>query len=183
MFRKPKKTFSVDLDSTLCDTRHRKGVVEKYKNAGLDVDWDDYAQHCINDAPTGMVAVCLAWQAAGIPWIVVSGRSEGARVGTVKWLAKHGLKPERIFLEGVGRSMEHTEVGHVIFKTRRVLESAASVETDGFEVVAHFDDWAPVAESIREASHGKIDVVTVTPPGAVVTIPTPDNPGEAHEVL
>lgn len=173
--------FSFDLDSTLADTRHRKGIVEKYKAQGKEVDWDEYAQACLDDAPTGLVAVLKVIQDA-FPWIAVSGRSEGARKGTEEWLERHGLKPVKVFLEGEGRSQMHSDMGHTDFKTFLVMEAAAWATTSHYQIVAHFDDWPTVAAAIEEASGGRIKGVTLTPPGMVASFPAiPDNPGEKVE--
>ena len=178
----PTSVFSFDLDSTLADTRHRKGVVEKYKNAGLPVDWTVYAQHCSEDDPTGLVTFLRVHQRTN-PWVVVSGRSEGARIGTHDWLERQGLEPAAVYLED-GDTEGHTTLGHTEWKARRVIEVAKIIRVKyNYELVAHFDDWPTVADRIRELSEGKIDGITVTPPGMKAVFPTADNPGEKQEVL
>lgn len=180
MYRRAVDTFSFDLDSTLCDTRHRKGIVEKYKNAGLPIDWDEYAKACLDDAPTGLVAVVRSLQVAEVPWVVVSGRSEGARKGTLAWLERHGLEPLQVFLED-GDTENHTALGHTEWKARRVARISERLARLGYNVVAHFDDWSEVAGAIEEKTEGRVKGVTVTPPGMKAA--WPDNPGEAAEVL
>lgn len=169
--------LSVDLDSTLCDTRHRKGIIEQFTKNGLPIDWDVYARACADDEPTALVKILHVWQTTQC-WHVVSGRSEGAREATEEWLSKHGLCPTSINLEN-GQTAAHSALGHTEWKARRVLEVAQAWPRIG----VHIDDWAPVGPRIEELSEGRIKGMTVSPPGTTsVVIGFPqDNPGEVAE--
>ena len=168
--------ISVDLDSTLCDTRHRKGIIEQFVKNNLPIDWDVYAKACAEDPPTSLVPFIRDYQRFGI-WHVVSGRSEGARAATWQWLNKHGLNPYSVNLENHQTEL-HSSLGHSEWKARRVIEVARY-----FPIQTHFDDWAPVAARIEELSDGLITGVTVLPPGMVPTLVSPDNPGELTNAL
>ena len=150
------KHLSVDLDSTLADTRHRKGIIEKYVAAGKPVDWDEYAKACLNDPPTPTVALIQMWQKMGGFWHVVSGRSEGARFPTALWLEEHGLTPLTIHLED--DPDKHTVLGHAAWKIGRVLEVAQE-----WPIFAHIDDWAEVGDYLN--ANTEIRGITVVPPG------------------
>lgn len=167
--------LSVDLDSTLCDTRHRKGIIEKYTNAGLPIDWDEYSMAAMQDKPTALAHMLTQVQYA-IPWHVTSGRSQEALEVTHRWLERHKLKPVSVNLED-SRS-RHLELGHVEWKVQRVLELAAA-----YPIRVHIDDWSDVAVELEARSGGAVHGLTVTPPGMkayfpdlvqVLETPTPD---------
>jgi len=149
--------LSVDLDSTLCDTRHRKGVIEKYVNAGLPIDWDDYARSAIQDKPTALVYILQQMQYA-IPWHVTSGRSAEALDATWAWLERHKLKPVSVNLEDSRE--RHVELGHVEWKVQRVIELAAA-----YPIRIHIDDYAAVGEELEARTGGAIHGLSVIPPG------------------
>lgn len=158
--------LSVDLDSTLCDTRHRKGIIEKYTSAGLPIDWDDYARSCIKDEPTGLVFVLQQMQYA-IPWHVTSGRSMGALEGTMAWLKRHRLTPQSVNLEDSRE--RHLELGHVEWKVQRILALS-----EIYPIKIHIDDWSGIAVELEKRSGGAIRGMTVTPPGMVAVFPEPE---------
>jgi hypothetical protein len=149
--------LSVDLDSTLCDTRHRKGIIEKYVNAGLPIDWDDYSRHALKDEPTGLVALLQHIQYA-VPWHVTSGRSQEALDVTHRWLERHKLKPVSVNLE-TSRE-EHLKLGHVEWKVQHIMGLA-----EVHPIRLHIDDWADIAVRLEQESKGRIKGMTVTPPG------------------
>lgn len=153
--------LSVDLDSTICDTRHRKGIIEKYTSAGLPIDWDEYSKACIKDKPLPLVYLLQQIQYA-IPWHVTSGRSEGARDGTMRWLHKYGLKPKTVNLEDSSDS--HKALGHVEWKVQRILGLATI-----YPIRLHIDDWSGIGDALEERSAGKVKGMTVTPPGMIAT--------------
>lgn len=148
--------LSIDLDSTLADTRHRKGVIEQFTNAGLPIDWTVYAQACGDDPLTTFGRLMQVLQDY-VPWVVVSGRSEGAREGTMAWLKANDLRPESVYLEG-GQTDLHTSMGHSAWKAQRIAE----VITMHPSIRAHVDDWPALSALLEE--HGVIGV-TVLPPG------------------
>lgn len=155
--------LSVDLDSTLCDTRHRKGIIEKYVNAGEPIDWDEYSMASFKDAPTGFAFMLQQIQYA-IPWHVVSGRSMEALHATQNWLDRYKLKPVSINLEDSRES--HLALGHVQWKVQRVVSLA-----EIYPIKVHIDDWAGIAEELEKRTAGAIRGVTVTPPGMKAYFP------------
>lgn len=150
--------LSVDLDSTLADTSHRRGIIEKFRAAGQPIDWTEYAMACENDAPTPVVVLILAWQRMGGSWHVVSGRSEEARPATEKWLEGRGLEPVSVNLEDDTDS--HSTLGHTAWKCKRVLWLAQK-----YPIFAHVDDYPEVGEWLTRHSH--VAGITVMPPGHV----------------
>lgn len=165
--------ISVDLDSTLADTRHRKGIIEQFTSKGLPIDWTVYAKACANDQITGFGVMLRAIQHA-VPWVAVSGRSEGSREATEAWLKENDLRPEAVYLED-GQTDLHSAMGHAAWKAHRVAEVADMHPT----IVAHVDDWAQVADAL-EAAESRVRGVTVVPPGMIPVLAhdgeSPDNP-------
>lgn len=155
--------LSVDLDSTLCDTRHRKGIIEKYVNAGLPIDWDEYSRSALKDTPTGFAYVLQQVQYA-IPWHVTSGRSAEALDVTTLWLERHKLKPVSINLEDSREA--HLSLGHVEWKVQRIIALAGI-----YPIKVHIDDWDGVASLLEERTGGAIRGMTVTPPGMKAYFP------------
>lgn len=164
--------LSVDLDSTLADTRHRRGIIEQFRERGEEIDWGVYALACAEDEPTGFAHMLRIIQTE-IPWVVVSGRSEGAREATEAWLDKHGLKPEAVYLED--DTEKHSRLGHQTWKAARTLEVADMHPT----IKIHIDDWTQVADLLSRS--GKVTGVTVLPPGMVPSVP--DDPRASTEAL
>ena len=164
--------ISVDLDSTIADTRHRRGVIEQFTkhDPPLPIDWTVYAQACAEDVVTPFGRLLLGLQGL-IRWHVVSGRSEGAREATEAWLAKHGFFPYSVNLEN-GETEAHGRLGHSVWKARRVLEVAEKFP--GISI--HVDDWAQVADVLEAESGGRITGLTVLPPGMAISKPVDDNP-------
>lgn len=159
--------LSVDLDSTLADTRHRRGIIEQFQSRGERIDWTVYAKACAQDEPTGFAALLRLIQ-DHLPWVVVSGRSEDAREATEAWLAEQGLRPEAVFLED--DPFRHTSLGHTEWKTARVTEIAQQYPT----IKIHVDDWAQVANMLEGTA---VTGVTVVPPGMIPVFPAiSDNP-------
>lgn len=152
--------ISWDLDSTLCDTRHRQGMIEGFRARGLPVDWVAYSMACALDGPTDSVALCQLMQGWGVSWHVVSGRSEQARVPTMVWLASHGLRPTTVNLCQPEEEELHSLLGHVRWKAERVARLAKE-----YPVGLHVDDYEGVAELVEELTGGQVRGVTVTPPG------------------
>ena len=161
--------ISVDLDSTIADTRHRRGIIEQFTAKGLPIDWTVYAQACAEDALTGFGHLLRGLQGT-LRWHVVSGRSEGAREGTERWLAKHGFFPYSVNLEN-GETELHSTLGHSVWKARRVIEVARKYPG----ISLHVDDWADVAVKVEEYSAGRIKGLTVLPPGMAI-VNKDDNP-------
>lgn len=164
--------LSVDLDSTLADTRHRRGIIEQFRERGEEIDWSVYALACAEDEPTGFAHMLRILQET-VPWVVVSGRSEGSRDATVAWLEKWGLKPEAVYLED--DTEKHSTMGHHSWKAMRVLEIYDMYPS----IKIHIDDWSQIADLLQRS--GKVSGVTVLPPGMVPAFP--DDPRSAPEAL
>jgi len=76
-----------DVDSTLADTTHRKGLILQGSQRE-DTDWEAYAKACTNDTPTAAVPL-LNLLAPFYKIILLTSRPEGARAETNEWLNRH----------------------------------------------------------------------------------------------
>lgn len=127
-------TVLVDLDSTLCDTRHRHHLTpfEDPKSS-----WQDFADACSGDAVIEGTAQTVRMLAVGYKIRIVSGRV-GALEKTIAWLKKERIPYDSIHL----RQPEETE-DNALFKESYLNH----VRLDLKEVVVlALDDWPDVCE-------------------------------------
>ena len=87
----PNKTrvFAVDLDGTLC-----------LNETGLSPY--DPAHYPLDTPNPALLVVLDSLAAQRIPWVVTTGRDEEYRPVCEKWLYRHGLSPEAIFMRPAG---------------------------------------------------------------------------------
>lgn len=130
-------TLLLDLDGTLCDTRHRAHMVKGTSKP----DWDAYSLACYADRPVPgvMDLVCRMW-AHGAKVIILSGRGQVAYARTTKWLDDHAhFEWERLYLRSPG-----DEDTNPVYKTKVVR----SLRADGYEDLLAIDDYPKVAEAL-----------------------------------
>lgn len=150
------KIFTVDLDSTLADTTPRRHLVAEDRSL---TDWHEYGKACHLDVPHKGVAAVVRLLAENYEWAVVSGRTEQSREQTQQWLAAWCDEadvnaPLFVHLDDSDGSWDEH---HGDYKARRIK----ALQAQGFEVVAHFDDWPEVREIVeRECG---VPVLCVTP--------------------
>ena len=143
-----------DLDSTLCDTRHRHPMIDRVNGT----DWSAYSKACVNDAiiPAAERLVHLLSKTHDIHY--VSGRTESARKETLDWLAAHGLPVHGLWLDDTpGEDHFAAYGGHAQYKVARVKQVE---EGTGQKVLMHVDDWAEVAVALTAAGYPTICVRT-----------------------
>lgn len=135
--------ITVDLDSTLCDTRHRHGLIDRINGT----DWAAYSKACVNDAPveaTVLLVKRLHTEHTAIHFL--SGRDACAREETLDWLYKHALPVDGLWMDEGGDHV--TEFGgHAQYKLARIKEIEA---VTGLNVVLHIDDWVGVRNHLAE---------------------------------
>lgn len=80
-----------DLDSTLCDTRHRRNLMPDRAAWSVSGAWDEYSLACSEDAPiAGPIRLYRALLQVYRP-IILSARSKRALNLTQDWLNAHGI--------------------------------------------------------------------------------------------
>lgn len=140
-------TVLVDLDSTLCDTRHRHADSPHADPANT---WYTYGENCHLDAPmvgtVGLVRLLADRHAIRI----VSGRGIAFLDKTTAWLRQHEVPFDSIHL----REDHHPEE-HAGYKEMHMLRIARDEE-----IVLALDDWPSVVEMYHR--HG-IPCVCVNP--------------------
>jgi predicted secreted acid phosphatase len=129
-----------DLDGTLCDTSHRKHIIE-----GQDqdtADWDAYSLACDGDTVVEGVAVLVQILAQkGVAIAFASGRSEKARQKTETWLRQHHI---------AWRSLTMRQEGDYLSNPELKLRVADELEKCGYLVVLVIDDSLKVAAAFKE---------------------------------
>jgi len=142
-----------DLDSTLADTRWRRGMIQP--DGGTD--WRAYALACPQD--TLVTSVASLWGALRPHhsiW-VVSGRHVAARDASVRWLLRHQLQPSGVVLMDPGDGRV-TDTDHCAWKVGAIQSLARSL---GKRHVLHVDDYPPVGRACQAAG---LECLIVTPP-------------------
>lgn len=140
-----------DLDSTLCDTRHRRHIIGPTEE---ETDWKAYAMACADDAPVESV-LFLARTLAVLHdvWIISSRHSE-ARELTEAWLRKHHVDYKGVLLQGADGPQDLQ--AHKVDAMREIERLTHNY------VVLHVDDSPSVAEAMKAAG---VPTLLVSPPG------------------
>jgi hypothetical protein len=141
-----------DLDSTLCDTRHRHHLVLPGEERD-QTDWVAYSLACAGDAPIDGTCRLLRLLARHWRIVLVSSRDEQARSLTEQWLVDHGIPYDELILggtDGAPAGLEEFKVHHV----RTLLSS-------GLRVVLMVDDLPTLPPVMAEIG---VPTLSVRPP-------------------
>lgn len=145
--------LSFDLDSTVCDTTHRQGMI-----TGFHPDWRAYSLACDRDGDGPALPLAQYVSLSRLPFVVVSARDECARRKTLNWLHARGVFPWAVLLN----DGSHDGIGHGEWKARRLLEAEQLI---GRKISCHFDDWSGVSAATEKIG---IRTCLVHAPGAVM---------------
>jgi phosphoglycolate phosphatase-like HAD superfamily hydrolase len=150
----PRAVF-VDLDSTLCDTRHRWHMIVQGDDRDTATDWVAYAMACADDAPVWPAIQLVNLLAHGCAIVVLTGRSEDARALTETWLESHDVAYDDLI-------MRHPEwrvgVSNAVFKREMVTEWCS--RHPGIEPALMIDDYVPVRDELDQIG---VPTLVVTP--------------------
>jgi hypothetical protein len=151
-------TVCVDLDSTLCDTRHRHYLIREGEFRHL-TDWTAYSMACEEDLPVIAVIEVVRRLEMTNNIVILSGRSAKAMDLTLNWLMAH-----RVPADGIILRPETSKGSNEDFKKAEILRlnMVANSVDPKMKVSLMIDDWPPVAASLAGIG---IMTVTVTPPG------------------
>lgn len=150
----------VDLDSTLCDTRHRWPLSPIDPATGQwllpeperRAAWQRYSMACPGDTLIPAVRDLMrSWRALGNRVHIVSGRDACAEPHTRAWLDSHTVPYDGIHLHQPGGDW----TDHKVATIARLREA-------GERPVLFVDDWPPIAERVPDKTG--VPVVLVTPP-------------------
>ena len=131
------QTILVDLDGTVCDTRHRQSMV-RCENP----DWEAYSLACMGDAPVSGVIELVRYMSALETIIILSGRHESARTQTLWWLDRNRVPYDEVVLRPKGDVRPNVE-----YK----LEGVRRLRQQGHTIRLAIDDYPKVAEAFRAA--------------------------------
>ena len=113
------RIVTVDLDSTLCDTEHRFGLIDRDQGT----DWHAYSAACADDAPVqGIVTLVKLLDAAGYEVHGLSGRKHTAAEATQAWLERHGVPLTRVWLDESEHAGDSDQVAYKVARVREVEE-------------------------------------------------------------
>lgn len=141
-----------DLDSTLASTEHRQHLIPLIREG--QATWEDYADMCDQDSPMlgPLTVMRLLWQHHEIH--ICSGRSGTALPKTMAWFIRHNHAEYYDYLR-----LRHANDPHS--NSRLKVNYIRDLRETGVEVALFFEDYLPVAETIREETG--VPVVVVNP--------------------
>lgn len=137
------KFLTVDLDSTLADTRHRHHMIDRVNGT----DWEAYSKACVDDdviEPTRVIVE--TYYAFGVEVHYVTGRVEESRHETLQWLRKKALPVDGLWMDEQPNRFDSKS--HALYKRDRVLEVIA--HHPHLEHLLHVDDWPDVKVRLEE---------------------------------
>lgn len=122
----------VDLDGTLCDTRHRDHILP---------DWHQHSLACVDDPPISANIQMVNELAMRHVLILCSGRGDHARLETENWCRRHGVEFDLILLRAQGDITDNST-----YKLNRVKE----MEAQGYTFVLAVEDYPKAATVLIE---------------------------------
>jgi len=130
----------VDLDGTLCDTRHRDELVQD-----VPPRWDDHSMACIEDDPVIAVMELIEMMSrAGYYVVLCSGRGNVARELTEQWLDYWDIAHDLLILREPGDLRNNAT-----YKLAHIRE----LREQGINVRLLVDDYFKVHELLEDV-HG-----------------------------
>lgn len=135
-----RKAYIFDIDGTLADLSHRLHFIQQDKP-----DWDAFFAAVEGDTVIEHIAGLARIIYGSKPEMVVlfvSGRSDQCRTGTLRWLDRHDLECDGLYMRKVG---DHRP-DNIIKK-----ESLVRIRADGYEPVMAFDDRDQVVKMWRDS--------------------------------
>ncbi len=148
----PGSVVCVDLDSTLCDTRHRRHLV-RAPDDPQPTDWREYSLACADDPPIEGPIARVRLLARAYRIVIVSARDEAARDLTVVWLRRHEVPYDRLILYRSG--VDDADI--VAFKATQI----GLLRAEGAEVVLMVEDAPTVAAAMQALG---VTTLLVQPP-------------------
>jgi hypothetical protein len=127
----------VDLDNTVCDTRHRIHLIRGQEKP----DWEAYSMACPDDEPIWWVINLVNQLYTTHTIVFMSGRSESAYDLTKKWLDDHGVDYDYVILR---RERDHRSNGEL----KRAEVERWNRNDDHSPIVFAIDDHPGVAKDL-----------------------------------
>lgn len=99
----------VDLDGTVCNTTHRRSLIDKGREGGPD--WRSYSLACGDDAVIpGIRALVHILGRSDVEVIYASGRDEAAREPTRGWLIDNRMPPGELLMRPEGNRLKNADL-------------------------------------------------------------------------
>jgi len=134
--------YVFDIDGTLADLSHRLHYIQKEPK-----DWDGFFAACTADNPIEPVAaIARSLHAGEATIILLSGRSSIVRNQTEKWLSRHNIPYEALYMRTEGDHRHDNVVKPELMQ--RMLR-----EWRGESVAAIFEDRSGVVKAFRQLGY------------------------------
>lgn len=142
----------VDLDSTLCDTRHRRWLAPIGDNRQLLKAWEPYSLGCGEDnIVTGMATLIRLLHGPNLVFLL-SGRNDAAEQRTLNWLAENQMPFDRLRLRGPDETTPDSPTDWKVGVVDGWMK-------EGWNIQLFVDDWAMTCVAIQD----RLGVPTITP--------------------
>jgi hypothetical protein len=130
-----------DLDSTVCDTRHRHHLIPDVNPAST---WEKYSLACRGDEPIdGTIArMRLDWPYHEVH--IVTGRSAVARNATEAWLTAYAGEESHQYWDQLHMRPTGTRTRNGLFKVSYIKD----LQGQGKHVALAYEDYKQAAEEI-----------------------------------
>ncbi len=140
-----------DLDSTLCDTRHRWKLAPQEGNT---YTWVDYSGACLDDGLIRGSAARMRMDWAHHEVHIASGRGGESLDKTINWLEENNLRPwyDFLTLRGIGDERSNAQIK---------IDYINKVEASGVHVILVYEDHPAVGREIM--SRLDVPVLGVNP--------------------
>jgi uncharacterized HAD superfamily protein len=134
-----KQIVLTDLDSTLCDGRHRAHLAAL--GSTDHADWVAYSKACIADGSIAGAVRAIHLLQRHYPIFAISARNVEAVVETAAWLHQEGIHVARLRL----RRPEDEQINS-LYKVKYI----ESLIAEGFEPVLMLEDSEDVVEAVSK---------------------------------
>jgi hypothetical protein len=135
----------VDLDSTLCDTQHRRELAPVGPDRLTLAGWEPYSLGCPDDAPIESMIKLVHLLSEGNVIYLLSARNAVAEKATTEWLVRHGVKYDVLRLRGADEVEPREPSAWKIKVLEQWLEQ-------GVDIQLFIDDWADTCTAVEFAT-------------------------------
>lgn len=140
MIQTHKPIVIVDIDNTIADTNHRLKYL--YPTDGAKKDWPRFFAEAENDDPIPHVLTMVDLLGRSGHYIcLLTARPERERIGTERWLSKHGIAYDNLLMR-LDNDFRKDSISKEEMFNRNLLEAKD-------QIVCAFEDRLHVAEMWR----------------------------------
>lgn len=142
----------VDMDSTVCDTRHRRHLAPVGPNKSLLAAWEKYSLGCPGDSVIlGAATLIRLLHGPNLVFLLTS-RNDIAEQESLNWLAANHLPFDRLRMRAPDEDQPDNPTDWKVAVVDQWMR-------EGWNIQLFIDDWAETCTAITE----RLGVPTLTP--------------------